>query len=346
MKSDTRAENSINKDDFKVSFIAPVRNEEPNIRRFIESLLAQSFPPQEIIIVDGGSVDRTKEIVKEMIQTGHPIRLIEDRNAYPGRARNLGLQAARYEWVAMSDAGIFVEPDWLDNLARVAVGDDVDVVLGTYEPIMSNLFKTCLALVMADAGKQVDGRWVRGPSTASMMLKKQVWAEVGKFPEELRACEDLLFFDRLRESSFKIKYAPDAVVRWEISDHYSGVFRKFRTYSLHTLKAGLWRRWHVAIARMYAVGFICIILAIFHHWFWAVLPVTGLCLRAYKGIRLRRQSLKIEQPIGIRAYLLIMSLLIWIDGAALFGVLDYCKLQMSQKSQVEHASYSEARKTD
>lgn len=314
------------KEDFKVSLIVPVRNEEASIEPFLQSLLRQDFAPDELIIVDGGSTDRTKEMIEGFISQGHHIRLIAAADAYPGAARNLGIEAARNEWVAMVDAGTLVEPDWLGKLIYHAAGDSqADVVLGTYEPILTNFFKGSLALTYVAPATRIEGRWFRGPSTASMMLQKRVWAALGKFPADLRACEDLLFFARLKQSDFVIRYATDAVVHWHIQNSFAAVFRKFRAYSLHTLKAGLGSTWHMALAKMYAIGAVFLLLALAHHWLWLLLIVAALFLRAWRSIQRRRPSLTIKHRIGIHTYLLVVCLLLCIDVAALIGALDYLK---------------------
>jgi glycosyltransferase involved in cell wall biosynthesis len=314
------------KEDFKVSLIVPVRNEEAGIEPFLQSLLKQDFAPDEMIIVDGGSSDRTREIIEAFIAEGHNIRLITDPDAYPGRARNLAIQASRNQWVAMVDAGTLVEADWLSGLVCKAVDDrEANVVLGTYEPIVNDSFKVSLALTYVAPATLIDGRWFRGPSTASMMLQKQVWSGLGKFPEDLRACEDLLFFERLKQSDFVIRYATDALVRWHIQGSFAAVFRKFRAYSLHTLKAGLGRTWHLALAKMYAVGGLFLLLALTHHWLWLLLIVAAFFLRARRSIQKRKPSLTIKQGIGIHTYLLVVCLLFCIDVAALFGAFDYLR---------------------
>ena len=80
----------------KVSIVIPVRDEEDSIRELLDSLLAQTRPPDEIVITDGGSVDATPQIVEEYIRRGAPVRLIRAGAALPGRGRNLGAaQASR-----------------------------------------------------------------------------------------------------------------------------------------------------------------------------------------------------------------------------------------------------------
>ena len=60
----------------KVSVVIPVRDEEHSIRELLDSLLAQTRPPDEIVITDGGSVDATPQIIEEYIRKGAPVRLI------------------------------------------------------------------------------------------------------------------------------------------------------------------------------------------------------------------------------------------------------------------------------
>jgi glycosyltransferase involved in cell wall biosynthesis len=307
--------------DNNVSLIVPVRNEEAGLREFIESLLAQTLQPSEIIIVDGGSEDKTKEIIREYKNKGNNIRLLEDANAYPGRARNLAIQAATTEWIAMTDAGTVVGKDWLENLINHI--EETDIVLGSYEPILSTFFKECLALSFVAPAMNVGDRYLRGPSTASLMIRKSIWERLGKFPEKLRACEDLLFFERLDKAKLSIKYAPDALVRWHIADRFSPVFHRFRIYSFHTLKAGLGKSWHLAIARMYLIGLLFFALAIIYHWAWILVPLLGLMLRIHRTIKVRRPSLKLHHRIGPHTYLMCAMILLCIDAALFNGTLDY-----------------------
>src|SRR6266850_2215771 len=126
---------------FSVSVVVPVRNEESSIAEVIQSILGQSLQPQEIIIVDGGSSDKTREIIRECINDEHHLQLIEHADAYPGKARNLGIQQARTEWIAMTDAGTIIRSDWLANLMREARSTEgADVVLGSYDPLLPTFF--------------------------------------------------------------------------------------------------------------------------------------------------------------------------------------------------------------
>lgn len=307
-----------------VTVIVPVRNEESGVRECIQALLDQTVAPHEIVIADGGSTDRTKEIIKEFISAGHSVRLIEDADALPGRGRNLAIEAATTEWIAMTDAGTIARRDWLEKLIVAASADDrVEVGFGSYEPVLSTFFEECLALAFVPPLTRVGYYAFRGPSTASLLIKKSVWERAGRFPEQLRACEDLLFFERVAASGVRVGYAPGAVVDWKMASGARQVFKRFRIYSLHTLRAGLGRSWHLALGRMYAVALALIALSLVHHWAWCGALLVGLGLRVQKSIRQRGSCLKLTHRIGLHTYLLVAALLLLIDLAALTGAFDY-----------------------
>jgi hypothetical protein len=198
-------------------------------------------------------------------------------------------------------------------------------VFGCYEPILDTFFQECLALAFMPPARSVDGCPFRGPTTASLMLRREVWESLGRFPEQLRAGEDLLFFARLEASSWVGRDAPEASVSWRIPGGFRATFRRFRLYSLHTLAAGLGRTWHVALARNLVAGLLVVALALFHHWAWLGLLALAFGLRVHRSIRTRRPWLKLKHRVGARSYLLVGLILLWIDLAGLVGCADYLR---------------------
>src|SRR5688572_16403346 len=185
----------------KVSVIVPVRAEEHSIRELLDSLLKQTRPPDEIVITDGGSVDSTPQIIEHYIQQGAPVRLLQAGPALPGRGRNLGAAAARFEWLGFTDAGIRLENNWLETLvARAAQDNSIDIVYGSWEPVTDTFFKECAAIAYVPPPAPRDGIVARPRFIASTLLRRDAWAAVGGFPEDLRSAEDLVFMDRLEEA--------------------------------------------------------------------------------------------------------------------------------------------------
>ena len=115
----------------RVSLVIPVRNEAENIKELIESIQHQSRKPDEVIFVDGGSSDGTIDILRESCKQNSNFRLIEARNALPGQGRNIGVANSLFDWIAFTDAGNRLEPDWLEQLILVANADpDTGIVCG------------------------------------------------------------------------------------------------------------------------------------------------------------------------------------------------------------------------
>ena len=113
-----------------ISIVIPTYNEEKNIKRCLVALTNQSFPRDqiEIIVVDGNSVDRTREIAAEyadivMIQTSEGV----------GGARNDGFKIAKHEIVATTDADCEPHANWVESILK-KFDDDTVAVTGILKP--------------------------------------------------------------------------------------------------------------------------------------------------------------------------------------------------------------------
>src|SRR5256714_12035576 len=160
----------------KISVVVPVRDEEKSIRALLDGLLGQTLPPNEIVITDGGSVDRTRAIIEEFIQRGAPVRLLTDNDSLPGRSRNIGVRNARNDWIAFIDAGIRPTTDWLQALAdKVINQSDAEVVYGSYEPITDSFFEECAAIAYIPPPTATDEGPVRPYSIVSSLMPRKAW---------------------------------------------------------------------------------------------------------------------------------------------------------------------------
>lgn len=92
------------------SVIIPTYNRAKYVRRAIQSVLNQTFTDYEIIVVDDGSTDRTKQVVASF---GNQVRYIYQKNRGPSHARNTGIRAARGEYIAFLDSDDRFLPDKL-----------------------------------------------------------------------------------------------------------------------------------------------------------------------------------------------------------------------------------------
>lgn len=316
----------------KVSVIVPVRDEEHSIRELLDSLLQQTRPPDEIVITDGGSVDATPQIIEQYIEQGAPVRLLRAGPALPGRGRNLGAAAAQFEWLAFTDAGIRLDRDWLESLiARAERGDALDVVYGAWEPVTDTLFKKCAAIAYVPPPLAMsDGVVARPRVIVSSLLRRDAWAAVDGFREDLRSAEDLLFMDRLEHAGYRAVFETRAQVHWNLRPTLGATFKRFLIYSRNNIRAGLWRQWQATILGRYAVLFVLLVLALVVDPRWAWLPVAAwvlmLAARALISIRRNRHCYPASFSQNLIRVFVIGSLLAALDTAAIIGSVQWLLL--------------------
>jgi glycosyltransferase involved in cell wall biosynthesis len=113
----------------RVSVIIAAYNAEQHVLGAIESVRGQTEQDFEILVVDDASTDSTAERVAALAEQDDRIRLLRRfANGGPGAARNLGLAAARGEWIALLDADDLFRPDRLERLIALSVAFQADVV--------------------------------------------------------------------------------------------------------------------------------------------------------------------------------------------------------------------------
>lgn len=200
----------------KISFIATVFNEEKTIDSLLSSIITQSKLPDEIILVDGGSTDRTVDSIK-----GEKRFKIFVKKGNRAVGRNEAIRSATGDIIVCSDAGCVLDKDWVKNITKpfqfpthqVGKNGIPDVVAGYYAAKSTSLFQRCLApyvLVMPDKVNSQDFL----PASRSMAFKKSVWEKTGGFPENYSHNEDYVWAKTLRQQGFNIVFAKDAIVYW------------------------------------------------------------------------------------------------------------------------------------
>jgi len=117
-----------------VSVIIPTYNEEQHIGACLESLLNQTHPSYEVIVVDDGSMDRTVEVVKRF----EGVRLFHQDHRGPGQARNLGAEYAQGEILVFVDADMSFAPDFIERLIQ-PIHEGKAIGTNTKEEYVANL---------------------------------------------------------------------------------------------------------------------------------------------------------------------------------------------------------------
>lgn len=325
----------------EVSLVIPVRNEADSIAPLLDSILRQTYAPNQVILVDGGSTDGTVGIIQSLTANNSLFSVIEAGRASPGKGRNIGISAARYDWIALADAGMVLEPTWMQYLVQALENEpDLQVIYGNYEPNRNTFFERCAALAYVSAKQERPGGRMRGPSIASSLIRREVWRETGGFPD-LRAAEDLIFMERIEQAGFKIGWAPRATVHWQLQPTLLKTFRKFALYSKHNVLAGRERYWHYGVARQYLIAFPFVLMGFFWHVLWFVIPVLWIFARVAKSIWQKQEDRALWGLINPVQSLMVGIILITIDLATFVGWIEALLLRQKKRTTTTHVISTE-----
>jgi glycosyltransferase involved in cell wall biosynthesis len=189
---------------FLVSAIIPTYNRSAVLPRALDSVLAQTRPPDEVIVIDDGSTDDTADMLRQRYAGlfGERLRYVRQPNAGVSSARNHGMRLARGDFFAFLDSDDTWLPDKTQRQADwLAEHPDHGMVLCDVE-------RTDDALQRIDVFHRrdvipTDGwvlRWLlHNPALApvSAMMRREVFEDVGGFDERLRTAEDIEYHLRI-----------------------------------------------------------------------------------------------------------------------------------------------------
>jgi glycosyltransferase involved in cell wall biosynthesis len=204
-----------------ISVIIPTYNYDRFLREAIDSVLAQTYPAQEIIVVDDGSTDDTPRILAEY---GDRIRVIRQDNLGVSAARNTGIAAARGEWVAFLDSDDVWRPRKLEcDVARIAADPDLGMVHCGAEQF-DNTGKTLFVFLGGLEGwvapdlLRLDREVIAAPGSG-LTVRKTAAEEAGGYDTRIECAEDWDFCYRIA-CRHRAGFIPEVLARYRL--HGSG----------------------------------------------------------------------------------------------------------------------------
>lgn len=186
-----------------ISAIIPVFNCERYLGAAIESILAQDWPPMEIIVVDDGSTDSSLAVASE-----YPVRCVSAGHAGAGAARNRGVEAARGECLAFLDADdLWVSGKLARQIESLELTPRLDAVfMGIEHFISPELPGLASRLKIPDST-------LNGYLAGSMLIRREAFDRVGPFREDLPLGEFIEWFARAREKGLEFAILPEIGMR-------------------------------------------------------------------------------------------------------------------------------------
>jgi glycosyltransferase involved in cell wall biosynthesis len=179
----------------KVSVVVPVYNPGAYLRRCAESLVGQSMPAEEyeVIFVDDGSTDESPRYLDELAATWPQVRVIHQPNSgWPGKPRNVGIDAALGSYVFFCDHDDWLAADALAGLYEFAEANRSDVVLpkmaGLRRPVPHHVFRTTRGQVSLADAPLMDSLTPHKLFRRAFLNEHRI-----RFPEGARRLEDHYF---------------------------------------------------------------------------------------------------------------------------------------------------------
>ncbi|WP_292389050.1 glycosyltransferase family 2 protein [Methanosarcina sp. UBA5] len=225
-----------------VSVVVGIRNEEKFIEECIESLLNLDYPRDsyEIIIVDGMSTDKTRDIIQK-----YPVKLFLNEKKNVAAARNLGVKNAKGELVAFTDGDCKVDPQWLKALVHEMQASPDDVVcfggpnlIFDTDPVFGRVVGYAQESFLGSGGSaqsknSTKKHYVGSLPNCNAMYKKAAVQEAGGFDERFIVGQDCDLNYRIGKKGNKFLYIPKA----QVLHHRRGTFKSF---SVRMFKYGMW----------------------------------------------------------------------------------------------------------
>jgi glycosyltransferase involved in cell wall biosynthesis len=185
-----------------VSVIIPSYNYGRFVAEAVESALAQTYRPIEVIVVDDGSKDNTSEVMQAYASNPLVQYIRQENKGLPG-ARNTGIRAAQGEYIALLDADDVWAPEKIARQVAFYEQHQNAALVATATYVFGHVVPQASPSLGADSENGFDEYCVRdlmefrpfGPS--SVMLSRAKWQQVGGFDEQLRYVEDLDMWVRL-----------------------------------------------------------------------------------------------------------------------------------------------------
>ncbi|SDJ68285.1 glycosyltransferase [Natronorubrum texcoconense] len=193
-----------------VSVIIPVYNDPDGVRSCLTALIEQTYPNScfEVLVVDNGSTDETRSVVREF-----PVQLLlEDKIQGSYAARNRGIKEASGEILAFVDADCTPEAEWIESGVSMMVQKDADLVAGRVRFKFTS--KQTAAERFDAKGNMRNDKTVRDGigKTANLFTRRSVVDEIGMFPQDLRSGGDVYWTRSATKAGMNIVYSPDAIV--------------------------------------------------------------------------------------------------------------------------------------
>lgn len=244
-----RAHDAMDEHAVGASILVPVRNEEVHLERTLEGILAQRLDGEfEVLVIDGDSSDRTREIAEAFAGRDSRVRVFENPERRTPNALNIGLRNARGEYVVRMDAHTRYPPDYIARgVARLEAGG-VDCVCGPPIPEGVNAWSRRVELALgtylgAGAGMfRRPSEEVEVDTTYTGVWRRSTLVEHGGWDEGWPTNQDSELCARIAEAGGRSVCIPEMASYYVPRQSLSGLWKQYWSYGLYREKTARYHR--------------------------------------------------------------------------------------------------------
>jgi len=217
-----------------VSVIVPVYNDPNGVKITIKSLLAQSYPSEklEFLIVDNGSKDRTREVIKQFDNTNEEVTLLIENDIQSSyAARNRGIRNSQGSILAFIDADMTAVETWLERGVEEMrsrnceyLGGAVDLYTDGRESIATKYDRN-----VSFANERFIEQHEWSP-TCNLFVRRRVFEDLGLFDARLVSGGDLEFGNRVAASGRSLCFSPNARAHHPTCSTLTALSKKYARY--------------------------------------------------------------------------------------------------------------------
>lgn len=307
--------------DTLVSVIIPVRNEQEHIENCLSQLLNQTYhiDKMEILVVDGMSGDRTREIVtrsSEIINRKSKVilKLLDNPKGQRASALNIGIKEAKGDVIMRVDARTIIPPDYVEKCVRMLRETGADNVGGVQKPIMVQsaglLTQEAIGLALSHPFGVGNAQFRLGKKSGYVdtvylgCFRREIFDKVGLFDEKSAVIsEDSDINQRIRDAGGRVYLNKDIVAYYYVRDNFKDLWKLYFRYGgakagnlIKNKKLTAWRQL-VPPTFLMVIVFLALLSVFSFYFLYLLLTILGtytladLLVSTYLSVRHKKLSL-------------------------------------------------------
>ena len=229
----------------RATVIIPVRNEEATIEACLESVLVQTEPSLQVVVVDGMSEDATRDVVRRVIERDGRVELLGNPGRVVPHAMNIALAAARAPWLVRVDGHATIPPGYVARaLAHLETGR-WGAVGGVKRSVGHTPAGRAIAVAMGSRFGVGGSTYHYGRTLTEVehvpfgCYPTALAREIGGWDERLVVNQDFEFDHRVRLAGHRILFDPELVIDWDCRQSVPDLYRQYRRYGRGKVKVAL-----------------------------------------------------------------------------------------------------------